>query len=54
LGNRNVDILELQKLSFVLEFSLDDFMSKDFSARQVVDVADNKTDKYNEMKSICE
>ncbi|MBK6834676.1 MAG: DUF4065 domain-containing protein [Bacteroidetes bacterium] len=32
LGNRGVDILELQKLSLVLEFSLDDFMSKDFKA----------------------
>lgn len=31
LGNRGVDILELQKLSLVLGFSLDDFMSKDFS-----------------------
>jgi transcriptional regulator with XRE-family HTH domain len=31
LGNRSVDALELQKLSFVLEFSLDDFMSKDFN-----------------------
>ena len=48
LGNRNVDILELQKLSFVLEFSLDDFMSKDFSARQVVDVAENKKTKKEE------
>ncbi|MDP4265417.1 MAG: DUF4065 domain-containing protein [Bacteroidota bacterium] len=32
LGNRSVDILELQKFSEVLEFSLDDFVSKDFSA----------------------
>jgi len=32
LGNRSVDILELQKLSLILEFSLDDFMSKDFSS----------------------
>ncbi len=31
LGNRSVDIFELQNLSMVLEFSLDDFMSKDFS-----------------------
>ena len=31
LGNRGVDILELQRLSMVLEFSLDDFMSKDFN-----------------------
>ena len=37
LGNRSVDILELQKLSLVLRFSLDDFMSKDFSASKDVD-----------------
>jgi transcriptional regulator with XRE-family HTH domain len=34
LGNRSVDILELQKLSLILEFSLDYFMSKDFSVSQ--------------------
>jgi transcriptional regulator with XRE-family HTH domain len=32
LGNRGVDILELQSLSIVLGFSLDEFMSKDFAA----------------------
>ncbi len=32
LGNRGVDILELQRLSIVLGFSLDEFMSKDFAA----------------------
>ena len=32
LGNRSVDILELQRFSEVLEFSLDDFVSRDFSA----------------------
>jgi len=31
LGNRAVNILELQNLSIVLEFSLDDFMSEDFN-----------------------
>ena len=31
LGNRGLDILELQKLSQVLGFSLDDFMSSNFS-----------------------
>ena len=36
LGNRGIDILELQKLSMVLGFSLDDFMSKDFTAIQDV------------------
>lgn len=31
LGNRGVDMLEMQKLSLTLEFSLDDFISADFS-----------------------
>ncbi len=48
LGNRSVDILELQKLSLVLEFSLDNFMSKDFSASQDVDVKDEKKVKKEE------
>jgi transcriptional regulator with XRE-family HTH domain len=34
LGNRSVDVLELQKLGMVLSFSLDDFMSKDFTVGQ--------------------
>ena len=34
LGNRGVDILELQSLSFVLGFSLDEFMSEKFPAGQ--------------------
>lgn len=42
LGNRNVDILELQRLSFVLEFSLDDFMSKDFSTNREVEGEEEK------------
>lgn len=32
LGNRSIDALELQRLSIVLGFSLDEFMSKDFAA----------------------
>lgn len=48
LGNRSLDILELQKLSFVLEFSLDDFMSKDFSTGQEVDVKEDKKAKKQE------
>ena len=48
LGNRSVDILELQKLSLVLEFSLDDFMSKDFSASQDVYVKEEKRIKKEE------
>jgi transcriptional regulator with XRE-family HTH domain len=34
LGNRGVDILEMQKLSVALEFSLDYIISKDFTANQ--------------------
>ncbi len=45
LGNRGVDILELQKLSLVLEFSLDDFMSKDFTANKLVESKDEKKAK---------
>ena len=46
LGNRAVDVLELHQLSMVLSFSLDDFMSNDFSATQDVrDKAEAKTKK---------
>lgn len=38
LGNRSLDVLELQKLAMILEFSLDDFMSKGFSASQYLEV----------------
>ena len=48
LGNRSVDILELQKLSLILEFSLDDFMSKDFSARRDVETNEEKKVKKEE------
>lgn len=37
LGNRSVDILKLQKFSMVLGFSLDDFMSKEFTTSQEVE-----------------
>jgi len=37
LGNRSLNILELQKLSIVLGFSLDDFMSKDFKVSRVIE-----------------
>jgi transcriptional regulator with XRE-family HTH domain len=48
LGNRSVDILELQKLSQVLEFSLDDFMSKEFSASKEVTLKEEKKSKKEE------
>ena len=48
LGNRGIDILELQKLSQVLGFSLDDFMSKDFTAAQEISVNEEKKSKKEE------
>ncbi|GHT14431.1 hypothetical protein FACS189426_20740 [Bacteroidia bacterium] len=36
LGNRNMDVSELQKLSFVLGFSLDEFLSSDFKVSDEV------------------
>ena len=53
LGNRTVDVLELQKLSMVLGFSLDDFVSKDFSVRQDVQgKAETKAKKTEERISV--
>ena len=45
LGNRGVDILELQKFSQVLAFSLDDFMSKDFSAKHAITANEENTSR---------
>lgn len=53
LGNRSVDIMELQNLSIVLGFSLDEFMSKDFVIRQDVEgKVETKTQKVNERISV--
>lgn len=53
LGNRNVDILELQNLSMELSFSMDDFMSPDFIANQEVDgTADITSPKVRERISV--
>lgn len=48
LGNRSVDILELQKLALILEFSLDDFMSKDFSVKQPSELKEEKNEQKQE------
>jgi transcriptional regulator with XRE-family HTH domain len=45
LGNRSIDVLELQKLSRVLVFSLDDFLSEDFTASQEIAVKEEKKQK---------
>ncbi len=58
LGNRSVNILELQKLSLVLEFSLDHFMSKDFTpqsyreSQEVESKSEDKSTKVEERISV--
>jgi transcriptional regulator with XRE-family HTH domain len=41
-GNRYVDVTELHKLSFLLEFSLDEFLSKDFIKLRKEDFKEEK------------
>ncbi len=53
LGNRSVDILELQKISMILGFSLDDFMSKEFTTSQDLEgKVEAKTKKMDERISV--
>lgn len=53
LGNRGIDIFELQKLSIVLGFSLDVIMSKDFTVSQDVEgKVEVKTEKSAERISV--
>ena len=53
LGNRGVNVFELQQLSLVLSFSLDDFMSKNFSVSQDVEgKAEAKSEKTEERISV--
>lgn len=48
LGNRGVDIMELQRLATALEFSVDDFLSKDFTAGEHVE--DKQQKRKNKME----
>jgi len=53
LGNRGVNVFELQQLSLILSFSLDDFMSKNFSVSQDVEgKAEAKSEKTDERISV--
>lgn len=52
-GNRCVDILELQRLSMVLGFSLDQFMSENFVANQQIEInTEEKQEKQTERISV--
>ena len=49
LGNRSVDVLELQRLSIVLGFSLDDFVSKEFNVNEeLTEIKESKSKKTEE------
>lgn len=48
LGNRSVSLSEMQKLSVVLGFSLDDFMTKDFLANQSLKLPDETNEELVE------
>lgn len=52
LGNRSVNILELQGLSIILGFSLDEFMSKDFMVFHDVVSITEKSKKIEERISV--
>ena len=53
LGNRGVNVIELQQLSLVLNFSLDDFMSENFTVSQDVEgKAEVKSEKTDERISV--
>jgi len=49
LGNRSLDVVELQKLSIILKFSMDDFMSADFLNTGLQnDTEENTPDQNNQ------
>lgn len=53
LGNRSVNVSEMQKLSMILEFSLDDFLSEHFPASRNIDYKEvSKATKADERISV--
>ncbi|MEH3112501.1 type II toxin-antitoxin system antitoxin SocA domain-containing protein [Pedobacter terrae] len=48
LGNRSISLNEMQKLSLVLGFSLDDFMTRDFLTKQSLQPSDHLQDEVTE------
>jgi transcriptional regulator with XRE-family HTH domain len=53
-GNRYLDVLELHKLSILLEFSLDEFLSKDFNKLGKEIFKEEKREKMEERTSVPE
>ena len=52
LGNRSLDVMELQVLSRVLGFTLDDFMSGDFKIMDEVETPESEMDTPGERISV--
>lgn len=50
LGNRNVDSFELFHFSHVLEFSLDEFLSPNFKAKEAVPIEKENTEQKTELR----
>jgi transcriptional regulator with XRE-family HTH domain len=50
LGNRSIDVFELQKLAMILGFSLDEFMSSDFTISDDIDFEKEKETKENDVR----
>jgi transcriptional regulator with XRE-family HTH domain len=54
LGNRSINIMEAQRLSIVLGFSLDELMSEEFTFDQDIEsIVESKSDKSGERISIA-
>lgn len=53
LGNRYVDVIELQKLSFLLEFSLDEFLSKNYEPLKKDEMKEEKKKKEKTKERIA-
>ena len=52
LGNRSLDVRELQNLSLVLGFTFDDFMSRDFKILDEVESSQSEKDTTEERVSV--
>ena len=53
LGNRGVNVFELQQVSLVLSFSMDEFMSENFAVSLDVEgIAEAKSEKTDERVSV--
>jgi transcriptional regulator with XRE-family HTH domain len=50
LGNRSIDVFELHKLSLILEFSLDEFLSPDFELSEKIDSPKETTIPENDIR----